>query len=880
VSDPCSSAAIDDLAGEMHAVDPNWGLEVTTVKQAAKHCHGLLDFLDSDHCMLSEYLFCVAKCGRPECGICKADRLPASLLADLRARPSLMPLPVLPAGAEHHESYDVAKLKAADDTGRPSHAPPKKAPATRLHTDTVAKESSPQIFHARNVRAAVICQTCNKPRTIHHTADLLDDRGRATLLQLQDHIHAAEYVCGDDITAPPSLTGFDPKGAGFVMQVGITCHTIVGASYFKCPEPHGPYAPCCIHCGDTDGAKHATAAELQASKLLLANQKLVRPMCRSCAELRRKPHGGKVPTTPSSSLPLPQAEPAAAACHHLFAPQLTRTCSSRSTIGAGAGGSGTGGISPSSGSDSDSGSHSGRDFFDGCDGVSNAGGGGGLSDSDTSDDGDAGGCGGSDGGGDGGGGDPGDVFDGEGGEISLIALQRMLKSGWVLNYVFDSDCGTVLGTSDRQNTYYPRITWAGEGGARRPRIIAIKFDDGEVLDMEVGNFQPSECGHNKRWWLARADADGALPARAGASHTVRAALHGSLSLEAAAMADLFDSQKGENHQGFLTSDILDFAVCVLLPEGAQPAAGQAVAVASSTLPQMTEGDIGSQQLAHVAGHLRQLGTGPVDMLVHHMDSGQDKVYRHVGKHEAADGAENIRTALLAAGVHCGQLAMHPVSGVEDQGNDNDCGVHVAANAASSFEEITAAGSMDNWLKSGTAPDDIMRLRIELHGLVTAASEHHEAHERDSPLPKATEPQLARKKALAQSAQLAVGVAVEMELEGQARQKALVQTDAWAQQHAQHSSLPLPGEPEPADVAGGGLQPFFLLVPFNARLHWSLLVVELRPQPPPRPLAPRSPLPSPAAPPRATTGGARAASARTPTHLTPGRKKSKAGPHAL
>jgi hypothetical protein len=452
-----------------------------------------------------------------------------------------------------------------------------------------------------------------------------------------------------------------------------------------------------------------------------------------------------------------------------------------------------------------------------------------------------------------------DVLFGSSSVLSLLALQGLMKPPFarILHYGFDMDGQQVDCCSDPNDTHYPRVVWGdGGNGHREARALTVMFDDGDKVEMEAGNFNKDAYGD--RWWLEREGGPRA-PADVIVAR-VRTALHGCLDLESTAMRDL---QSGH----YLTSDMVDAAVSLTAnPSALQPVAGQCVAVVSSTLAQMVNGSTGAGHLSHVAEHLLALG-GSTEMVVHHVDSGQDKPYGHWDTPLLSVGVRNIRSALLAAGAGCGTASMRVTRAVS-QHNDVDCGLHLIANAGSAFEEITNHGSFGSWHPPAQSLDDMWRMRFEVHELITTTSEHQEGQERGGDA--AAEGREEAEEADAHEHEL---LEVQGGDDGQGEG---CDAGAWEATcaHCEDREFEDEGASSNADSdscmeqLGGGAgaerheNALFLLVPFNAQVHWSLLVVELR-----RSQAPKTP-------PSQSRAQARTASQRTTPTRTPTERKKR------
>ena len=311
------SATEADILG-MHQyvkqIDPTWNAEMTTKPQAGDRFDNLLFsrifhltraspvlsfvFHQLEQCSLlneffkthtsrHKYIMEIVKCGDKDCKFasvagCGEPRMPRDAFEIIAARPKLIPFPMNTddSGKEHFATYDQLKLQSTTDSHMPSFEPPKKPDPEKKKIDT----AKPVKFTKETVRHRIICDECNKPRSIVAAKK----PSALSLGLLTAYCENNLYICG----APLFDSTDNPLAEQFFIREAIVCFTPVEKIYYGSNK----FAPCCAICGDEKQSIFANP-ESDEMKTMCGGKKSY-PICTTCVKEGYKPvtHGAEVKT--------------------------------------------------------------------------------------------------------------------------------------------------------------------------------------------------------------------------------------------------------------------------------------------------------------------------------------------------------------------------------------------------------------------------------------------------------------------------------------------------------------------------------------------------------------------------------------------------------
>ena len=131
-----------------------------------------------DHCCQSRhYSFCIKKCGKPSCTVCKPVRLPSHTFQKLHFLPDPQP-----GDDDHYVPFLNAFGKKTSEEHRPSLKKTKKK----------SLPFTASIQHVKNVNMVIQCEECQMWRVIYSKYKLKAEEKKA----LQKALEGMSYTCG------------------------------------------------------------------------------------------------------------------------------------------------------------------------------------------------------------------------------------------------------------------------------------------------------------------------------------------------------------------------------------------------------------------------------------------------------------------------------------------------------------------------------------------------------------------------------------------------------------------------------------------------------------------------------------------------------------
>lgn len=161
-----------------------------TTKKAIQNKKGLQEFL-THCCQVRNYSFCIKKCGKEGCKICKPVCMDYDTFTEVRFLPDPM---ISSHDPEHYLSFDNAMQKETSEKDCPS--------LQRQKKKTISY--SPSVQHVKNVNVMVQCEDCSLWR-------LLFSKQKLTSVQrqtLEAILNDVSYSCGasfEDLEFPDGL---------------------------------------------------------------------------------------------------------------------------------------------------------------------------------------------------------------------------------------------------------------------------------------------------------------------------------------------------------------------------------------------------------------------------------------------------------------------------------------------------------------------------------------------------------------------------------------------------------------------------------------------------------------------------------------------------
>ena len=178
----CYSAAteteIEDILNSLLSIDDTVSLDKKLVKAALQKHPKLVQYLEH-YCHRRHYVFCVKKCGKPDCEMCKPPRLPCDVFDEIKNLPDL-----IPDTNGHYKSFESVYGTVTAEEHRPSL---KSRPSRAKSLPFVAS-----VQHARNTNLMVQCEECEMWRLIYSRHKLTSSELKQVTSSLEDYT----YTCG------------------------------------------------------------------------------------------------------------------------------------------------------------------------------------------------------------------------------------------------------------------------------------------------------------------------------------------------------------------------------------------------------------------------------------------------------------------------------------------------------------------------------------------------------------------------------------------------------------------------------------------------------------------------------------------------------------
>lgn len=242
VETACSSGELEAFWEILKEVEPSLSPEDTT-RDKIRDKADLNKFIT--HCCQSRhYTFCIKKCGKEDCDICKPVRMDKGKFKKLR----FLPDPLMEDN-DHYLSFQKAFTSSTTEKDRPSLKGKKAAKGISF---------SPSVQHARNTDTMVQCEECNMWRLVF-SKKKLSAVARNTLASILEDV---SYTCGaslEDLDLPDSVASVEIRNH--------QCGDAIEKLYYS-----AEYEDICIYC--------AASMDLVTS----LPESTYYPICSSCHE--------------------------------------------------------------------------------------------------------------------------------------------------------------------------------------------------------------------------------------------------------------------------------------------------------------------------------------------------------------------------------------------------------------------------------------------------------------------------------------------------------------------------------------------------------------------------------------------------------------------
>ena len=137
-----------------------------------------------DHCCQTRhYHFCISKCGKQDCGICKPPRLPQEIFENVH----MLPDPT-PGEDEHYLPFENVYSTDTTEVHRPSLSKRSKKQKTLPFVASIQ--------HVRNVNMVVQCEECGMWRLIYSKKKLTVEAKK----ELERKLSSFDFSCGASTT--------------------------------------------------------------------------------------------------------------------------------------------------------------------------------------------------------------------------------------------------------------------------------------------------------------------------------------------------------------------------------------------------------------------------------------------------------------------------------------------------------------------------------------------------------------------------------------------------------------------------------------------------------------------------------------------------------
>ena len=175
-------ADIEEFWSSLKLVDESVGPEVKWIKAVLPEHPKIKEYIQHC-CQLRHYSFCVKKCGKIDCTICRPPRLPFDVFREIK----FLPDPI-PTADGHYKPFETVYGTATSEEHRPSLQIPPARSKTLPFTASVQ--------HARNTNMMIQCEECELWRLIYSKYKLKASE-RA---QLNDALADFTYTCGASLS--------------------------------------------------------------------------------------------------------------------------------------------------------------------------------------------------------------------------------------------------------------------------------------------------------------------------------------------------------------------------------------------------------------------------------------------------------------------------------------------------------------------------------------------------------------------------------------------------------------------------------------------------------------------------------------------------------
>ena len=173
-----TTAEIEEFLSSIKLVDETVTADVKWVKAVLPEYPKIKAFIEHC-CQLRHYSFCIKKCGKSDCRICKPPRLPSDVLEDVKFLPDPEP-----NDDGHYKPFDTVYGKTTSEKHRPTL---QKRPGRLKTLPFVAS-----VQHARNTNMMIQCEECEMWRLVYSKCKLT----AAERLQLDNALSYYTYTCG------------------------------------------------------------------------------------------------------------------------------------------------------------------------------------------------------------------------------------------------------------------------------------------------------------------------------------------------------------------------------------------------------------------------------------------------------------------------------------------------------------------------------------------------------------------------------------------------------------------------------------------------------------------------------------------------------------
>jgi hypothetical protein len=222
-----SKENIGEFSSNILKVDPAL-VDGSTTQQQLKNKKQFHDFLSS-HCCIRHYLFCVKKCGRSSCKLCKPPRLPESIFENL----AFIPDPE-PENGDKYKTFDELYGKPTTEKYRPSLI-------QKNAGNTHGVPFSPTSQTAKNVSIVIYCSECDRPRVLHSKHVVRGIKRN----ELQNVLSDISYSCGSDFSDVETDGNHILKS--IYVKKNLSCEMPMEFTYFS-----AGYETVCYYCGQDD----------------------------------------------------------------------------------------------------------------------------------------------------------------------------------------------------------------------------------------------------------------------------------------------------------------------------------------------------------------------------------------------------------------------------------------------------------------------------------------------------------------------------------------------------------------------------------------------------------------------------------------------------